>query len=186
VGSRKRVTVECSGPQKEARSIDANAPVTLGALQRAREVAADIVAGPLHDVMLFQPIEHLVRVNRGLVADDPHQVVCQSRDHRLIQQRAAIGTAHQRARVLCHARGKLQRRGAKANVSVGTGSDGKLVGILKHDVVLAMPPLPLRFTGREAVAGFFRTLPHAGHDWFHVIPTRANRQQALAVYPREE
>ena len=59
---------------------------------------------------------------------------------------------------------------------------GKLVGLLKHDVALSMPPLPFRCTGREAVAEFFRSLPAAGRDRFRVVPTRANRQPALAVY----
>jgi RNA polymerase sigma-70 factor (ECF subfamily) len=62
---------------------------------------------------------------------------------------------------------------------------GKLVGLFKHDVVLTMPPLPLRFTGREAVAGFLQSLPLAGSDRISIIPTRANRQPALAVYRRE-
>jgi RNA polymerase sigma-70 factor (ECF subfamily) len=45
-----------------------------------------------------------------------------------------------------------------------------------------MPPLPLRYTGREAVAQFFGMIPPAGPDRFRIIPTRANRQPALAVY----
>jgi RNA polymerase sigma-70 factor (ECF subfamily) len=59
---------------------------------------------------------------------------------------------------------------------------GKLVGLLKNDVVLTMPPLPLHYTGREAVAEFFEGIPLGGSDRFRVIPTRANRQPALAVY----
>ena len=61
---------------------------------------------------------------------------------------------------------------------------GKLVGLLKEDVVLTMPPLPLRFVGRAAVADFFRSLPPNPAGTFRVIETRANRQPALAVYRR--
>ena len=63
---------------------------------------------------------------------------------------------------------------------------GKLVGLLKSDVVMTMPPLPLRYTGREAVTEFFATIPAGGAlDRFRLIPTRANRQPALAVYRRD-
>jgi RNA polymerase sigma-70 factor (ECF subfamily) len=60
---------------------------------------------------------------------------------------------------------------------------GKLVGLLKRDVVLTMPPLPLRYAGREAVAEFFATIPAGGAlDRFRLTPTHANRQPAVAVY----
>jgi RNA polymerase sigma-70 factor (ECF subfamily) len=63
---------------------------------------------------------------------------------------------------------------------------GKLVGLLKRDVVLTMPPLPLRYSGRTTVAEFFATIPAGGAlDRFRLIPTRANRQPALAVYRRD-
>ena len=56
--------------------------------------------------------------------------------------------------------------------------------MLKQDVVLTMPPLPLRYVGRASVASFFEALPLAGPDVFQVLPTRANRQPALAAYRR--
>jgi RNA polymerase sigma-70 factor, ECF subfamily len=60
---------------------------------------------------------------------------------------------------------------------------GKLAGLLKRDVVLTMPPLPLRYTGREKVAEFLATTPADGAlDRFRLLPTRANRQPAVAVY----
>jgi RNA polymerase sigma-70 factor (ECF subfamily) len=58
----------------------------------------------------------------------------------------------------------------------------RLIGLLKQDVVLTMPPLPLRYVGRDAAETFFRSLPMAGPDRFRVLHTRANRQPALAVY----
>jgi RNA polymerase sigma-70 factor (ECF subfamily) len=62
---------------------------------------------------------------------------------------------------------------------------GKLVGLLKQDIVLTMPPLPLRITGSRAVTEFFSALPLAGSERTRIIPTHANRQPALAVYRRD-
>jgi RNA polymerase sigma-70 factor (ECF subfamily) len=60
---------------------------------------------------------------------------------------------------------------------------GKLVGLLKSDVVMTMPPLPVRYGGRKAVIEFLTTIPSIiARDGFRFIPTRANRQPALAVY----
>jgi RNA polymerase sigma-70 factor (ECF subfamily) len=59
---------------------------------------------------------------------------------------------------------------------------GQLAGLLKRDVVLTMPPLPLRSTGRKAVTELFASRPAGGRDRFRHIPTRASRQPALAFY----
>jgi RNA polymerase sigma-70 factor, ECF subfamily len=59
---------------------------------------------------------------------------------------------------------------------------GGLAGLLKHDVVLTMPPLPLRYTGRAAVTAFHAAVPFARVDRMSWIPTRANRQPAVAIY----
>ncbi len=62
----------------------------------------------------------------------------------------------------------------------------KLAGLLKSDVVMTMPLLPLRSTGREAVTELFANRMTGGaRDQFRCIPTRANRQPALAVYRRD-
>ena len=59
----------------------------------------------------------------------------------------------------------------------------KLSVLLKRDVVMTMPPLPMRYSGREAVIQFLVTIPVRGErERFRFIPTRANRQPALAVY----
>jgi RNA polymerase sigma-70 factor (ECF subfamily) len=59
---------------------------------------------------------------------------------------------------------------------------GQLAGLLKRDVVLTMPPLPLRAAGRKAVTELFDRRPAGGRDQSRHIPTRANRQPALAFY----
>jgi len=59
---------------------------------------------------------------------------------------------------------------------------GKLAALLKSNVVLTMPPLPLRYTGREAVVDFYARLPFAQGPPLRFLATRANRQPAVAVY----
>jgi RNA polymerase sigma-70 factor (ECF subfamily) len=46
-----------------------------------------------------------------------------------------------------------------------------------------MPPLPLRYVGREAIIGFYAMLRAVGpRPMDRLVPTRANRQPALAAY----
>jgi RNA polymerase sigma-70 factor (ECF subfamily) len=62
---------------------------------------------------------------------------------------------------------------------------GTLTGLLASDVVLTMPPRPLRYSGRAAVTAFLARTPAGGdRTQFRYLPTRANRQPALAVYRR--
>ena len=58
-----------------------------------------------------------------------------------------------------------------------------LVELLREDAVLAMPPEPMWFSGREAVGEFFATVP-AGGDLTRIklVPTRANLRPAVAAY----
>ena len=58
-----------------------------------------------------------------------------------------------------------------------------LVALLRDDAVMAMPPEPVWFDGREAVGEFFATVPGEGDlRRVKVIPTRANLRPALAAY----
>jgi RNA polymerase sigma-70 factor (TIGR02960 family) len=64
-----------------------------------------------------------------------------------------------------------------------------LASLLLEDALLTMPPAPLRVVGRDAIASFLLDVPvpRADHpDGFRTVPTRANRQPALAVYLRDE
>jgi RNA polymerase sigma-70 factor (TIGR02960 family) len=58
-----------------------------------------------------------------------------------------------------------------------------LVGLLRADVQLEMPPTPTWFTGREAVVGFFATRVLRAGLW-RMTPTRANGQPAVVVHTR--
>jgi hypothetical protein len=57
------------------------------------------------------------------------------------------------------------------------------VGVLRSDAVLTMPPLPLRYVGRPAIASFFALMP-IGDTRPLLRPTgsRANRQPVVAAY----
>ena len=61
-----------------------------------------------------------------------------------------------------------------------------LVSTLAEDCLLTMPPAPLAYRGRAAIATFFATVP-AGGDLaaIRLIPTRANGQPAVAAYLRD-
>jgi RNA polymerase sigma-70 factor (ECF subfamily) len=62
---------------------------------------------------------------------------------------------------------------------------GALAGLLTSDVVMTLPPLPLRYSGRAAVTAFLARTPEGGdRAQFRFLPTRANRQPALALYRR--
>jgi RNA polymerase sigma-70 factor, ECF subfamily len=54
--------------------------------------------------------------------------------------------------------------------------------MLAEDAVLAMPPHPTWFAGREAVAEFLRLRPFAPGNRERLMPTRANGQLAFAHY----
>jgi len=46
-----------------------------------------------------------------------------------------------------------------------------------------MPPLPLPYVGRDAIARFFRTVPADGRlDRIRLVAARANGQPAMAAY----
>jgi RNA polymerase sigma-70 factor, ECF subfamily len=58
-----------------------------------------------------------------------------------------------------------------------------LAALLRDDAVLRMPPLPVAYLGREAVARFFATVPAEGRlDRVRLVPCRANGQVAVAAY----
>jgi RNA polymerase sigma-70 factor, ECF subfamily len=58
-----------------------------------------------------------------------------------------------------------------------------LVALLREDALLTMPPFPLAYRGREAIAQFLATVPADGHlDQITLVPARANLQPAVAAY----
>jgi RNA polymerase sigma-70 factor (ECF subfamily) len=58
-----------------------------------------------------------------------------------------------------------------------------IAGLLAREAMMAMPPEPFYVRGREAVTGFFATVPLGGRlDRIRLVQTSANRQPALAAY----
>jgi RNA polymerase sigma-70 factor (ECF subfamily) len=57
-----------------------------------------------------------------------------------------------------------------------------LAAMLAEDAVIAMPPIPSWYRGRDAVVAFLRSHPLADHLSWRVVPTSANGQPALAHY----
>jgi len=60
-----------------------------------------------------------------------------------------------------------------------------LVALLREDAVIAMPPWPHWYAGRDAIRAFFAWIwppggPRTGH--LRLVPTAANAQPAFAVY----
>ena len=69
-----------------------------------------------------------------------------------------------------------------------------LVALLKEDAILAMPPSPSWYQGRDAIRSFVSTTifseggmfgRDAAHRW-RLIPTRANASPAFAIYQHTE
>jgi RNA polymerase sigma-70 factor (ECF subfamily) len=58
-----------------------------------------------------------------------------------------------------------------------------IVALLVDDALLTMPPESVRIDGAAAIGSFFATTPLEGHlERLRLVPTRANRQPALAAY----
>lgn len=60
-----------------------------------------------------------------------------------------------------------------------------LVALLTDDVLLAMPPLPLEYQGREQAARFFRAVSQPAERRYRLVATRANGQPAFGLYNRD-
>ena len=65
-----------------------------------------------------------------------------------------------------------------------SGRVDDLVALLTADATISMPPMPLEYQGREAVADFLTSVGREGRRYV-VVPTRANGQPAFGVYLRQ-
>jgi RNA polymerase sigma-70 factor (TIGR02960 family) len=66
--------------------------------------------------------------------------------------------------------------------AVESGDVDSMVSLLTDDALLTMPPLPLVYQGREAIAGFLRYREEQRGRPLRVVPTRANTQPAFGCY----
>jgi RNA polymerase sigma-70 factor (ECF subfamily) len=60
-----------------------------------------------------------------------------------------------------------------------------IVALLTEDAWVRMPPVPLEYQGRSLIAEFFASVAFRNGRRYRLIPTRANRQPAFAVYLRD-
>jgi RNA polymerase sigma-70 factor (ECF subfamily) len=66
------------------------------------------------------------------------------------------------------------------------GNVAEVVALLTEDAWLIMPPVPLRYQGREQAARFLAaTAFQPGRPAHRLVPTRANGQPAFGVYVRD-
>ncbi len=72
---------------------------------------------------------------------------------------------------------------AKFTSAYESADVGTLVALLTDDVFTSMPPMPLEYLGRDAVARFFALLLSSGRQ-YSLVPTRANGQPAFGAYVR--
>ena len=63
-----------------------------------------------------------------------------------------------------------------------TADTDRLVALLTEDAWLTMPPEPLEYQGRAAIAEFFQTRPQWKTRVTRLVPTRANNQPAFGYY----
>jgi RNA polymerase sigma-70 factor (ECF subfamily) len=66
-----------------------------------------------------------------------------------------------------------------------SGDVDALVDLLTADVRVSMPPIPLEYHGRDAVARFYAAVFHSGRA-YDLVPIRANRQLAFGAYLRAD
>jgi RNA polymerase sigma-70 factor (ECF subfamily) len=64
-----------------------------------------------------------------------------------------------------------------------SGDLDALLALLTDDVFVSMPPIPLEYRGRDAVAQLFGGIFHSGRR-VDLVPTRANGQPAFGAYLR--
>ncbi|MEN3307827.1 MAG: polymerase sigma-70 factor, subfamily [Micromonosporaceae bacterium] len=107
----------------------------------------------------------------------------------LQRARATVAQAqHPTTATVTHPASERERRLVDAFVRAWQDCDiPALAALLRDDATLTMPPQAIRLVGRDAVAGFFATVPAAGRlDLIRLVTIRANGHPALAAYLPDE
>jgi RNA polymerase sigma-70 factor (ECF subfamily) len=106
----------------------------------------------------------------------------------------SVNSALQRARATLESRLPDRERASLPRLSrerelvarfadaVESGDVDGMVSLLTDDALLTMPPLPLEYQGRDAIAAFLRYREEARGTPLRVVPVRANTQPAFACY----
>jgi RNA polymerase sigma-70 factor (TIGR02960 family) len=106
----------------------------------------------------------------------------------------SVNSALQRARATLESRLPDRERASLPRLSrerelvarfadaVESGDVDGMVSLLTDDALLTMPPLPLEYQGRDAIAAFLRYREEARGTPLRVVPARANTQPTFACY----
>jgi ketosteroid isomerase-like protein len=73
----------------------------------------------------------------------------------------------------------------RLTVAYESGDLDGLVALLREDVLVTMPPVPLEYQGGELVARFFAVVAFRPGRRFKMVATRANGQPAFGVYVQD-
>jgi RNA polymerase sigma-70 factor (TIGR02960 family) len=176
------------------RLLDALAPTAQGpeaAVEREESVELAFVAA----VQFLPPRQRATLMLRDVIGYPAAEVAAM-----LATSVAGVNSALQRARATL-AREQLAGRVTRAHSRTGTATEQALVrrladawhaadvpaivALLTEDALFTMPPQPARYVGREAIGAFLAIGPSGGRlDRYRFVPTRANRQPAVAAYYR--
>jgi RNA polymerase sigma-70 factor (ECF subfamily) len=177
------------------RLLDELAPATPGpeaTVEREESVELAFVAA----VQLLPPRQRATLLLRDVIGYTTAEVATM-----LATSVAGVNSALQRARATlererhagritrAHARtdGAIEQPLVRRLIDAWHAADvGAIVSLLTEDALLTMPPEPERYVGRDVLCSFFATVPAGGRlDRFRLVPTRANRQPAVAAYLRD-
>ncbi|MDE3130687.1 MAG: nuclear transport factor 2 family protein, partial [Acidobacteriota bacterium] len=73
----------------------------------------------------------------------------------------------------------------RLTVAYEAGDVDGIVALLTEDVWMRMPPVALEYRGRELTREFLSAVAFRPGREYRVLPTRANGQPGLGVYPRD-
>src|SRR6266496_2973082 len=112
-------------------------------------------------------------------------------DRRIGQQRPQTGAGQPAAPPADDRRAAPPASGSPAEQAIvaefvrayESGDRDALVALLTDDVFVSMPPIPLEYQGRDAVARFYASIIRPGRR-VDLVPTRANGQPAFGTYLR--
>jgi RNA polymerase sigma-70 factor, ECF subfamily len=165
------------------------------------EPEAKLIARETMELMFLATLQHLPPRQRAiLLLRDVLDWSAKETASLLETSVASVNSAHQRARATLRARQPIGRADrppptaptAKERVILQTFMDAweradadQLTALLREDARWAMPPAPLWFEGRAAIARLYQLFPIDWHGRaFRMWPTAANRQPAAAAYLR--
>lgn len=163
-----------SGPAARYEQREAVELAFIAALQHlpARQRAVLI----LRDVLGFSARETAAALQTTPVSVDS----ALQRAHRTVDARLPTQTQQETIRLIG---GDDLRKLVKRYVAAWERNDiAELISLLAEDVRMAMPPLPIWYSGRVQVAAFLRRYALSGRKSWRLVPTAANGQVALAGY----